>query len=116
IHRWKAVTVPCRSLVAVGGGEDAPRRAVGRPRRAALQEGTQPLLALVARAALRDPARRLRAVGALADEALRPPRGARPGREQLAHDAVDGRVEVVRDLGHEPDAKRGCRVEALAGD
>ena len=67
-------------------------------------------------APLGDPARRLGAVGPLAHEPLRPPRRLRARREQLADDPLDRRVEIVGDLVHEPDAQRGLRVEALAGD
>src|SRR3954453_404705 len=81
-----------------------------------LQERGEALLALVGRAPLGDPARRLGAVRALAHESFRPARRLRCCREQLVDDALHGGIEVVRDLTDQADAQRGRGIEALAGD
>ena len=50
----------------------------------------------------------------LANERLRLAHGFGPARQDLAGDALDGLVEVVRHLVDEPDAKRRLGVEPLA--
>ena len=83
--RGRARRLP--ALVPVGQRREARRFASLSPvRAAALEERAQSLLALVARAALRDPARWLRSVGPVEDELLRMPRGTR--RPALASSAT----------------------------
>ena len=63
-----------------------------------------------------DPARGLVGRERGAGELLRAARGFGAGRQQLVHDAVDGWIEVGRDLVHEADAQRHIRGEPLTRD
>src|SRR5439155_12375735 len=81
-----------------------------------LEERLQPLLPLAAGAPLGDPACGVGALGALPAQALRPPGGVRARGQQFADDALHRRVQILRYLGDETDAKRGLSIEAFARD
>jgi dihydrodipicolinate synthase/N-acetylneuraminate lyase len=81
-----------------------------------LDEGPQALLPFVARAALRDPSRRLGAVGSLEHEALRVASRPWPRGAQLAEQPVERAAEIVCHLVYQPDTQGRRRIEALARD